>query len=167
MRLACLLAVAMAAAACGLIGAPNTISSTSCTGLPSGACDEQVQHVAAGLSNVTQVDVMCAPEAACTRASGHGTADVTLANGQKLTRAWSYVGDPAPVPAPVCIGLPQPTCQSQADGQVDAVAPSKHIVGITVTCTKNPCREAGGEAEVKVLLGDGSVQTTGSSWTSQ
>jgi hypothetical protein len=35
---------------------------------------------------------------------------------------------------------------------------------VTVTCTKAPCTDASGEVDIKVLLGDGSLDTTSSGW---
>src|SRR5690349_1139943 len=145
----------------------SQVNSITCGGVPSGACDEQVQRVTAGVTGVSDVDIECALAPPCTRAKGAGTAVIKLANGQQVTRAWSYVGDPGPLPAPICVGLARDVCTSQMQQQVDAIPPSKHIVGVTVTCTKDPCADASGEAEIKVLLGDGSVQTSGSSWSNQ
>ena len=166
MRLpAWLIASVVLVGACGVFGG-SQVNSWSCGDVPQGACEEQARQAAVGLSGITDLEIECAA-VPCTRAGGRGVAHITLASGQTVTRAWSYVGDPGPVPAAVCIGLPASTCQTQADGQVDTISPSKHVVSVTVTCTKAPCTDANGEADIKVLLGDGTSDSTSSSWNNQ
>jgi hypothetical protein len=149
-------------AACSVFGG-SQLNSWSCGDVPQGACEDQARQIAAGLPGITDLEIECTV-LPCTRAGGAGTAHMTLANGQRVTRAWSYVGDPGPAPAPVCIGLQPSTCKTQADGWVDSISPSKHVVSVTVTCTKAPCTDASGEVDIKVLLGDGSLDTTSSGW---
>jgi hypothetical protein len=161
-----LLAVAAITAACGF-GGPLANASISCGNMPSGACDEQLASLTVGLANVTDVTIDCAPAPPCTRAHGAGVAEIRLANGQKINRAWSYTGDPAPLPLPVCNGLALELCQSTASSEVDGISPSTHVAAITVTCTSATCTEANGEVKVRILLGDGSVRETTSGWSSQ
>jgi hypothetical protein len=108
------LLIAMVAGAlwgCGLlpgvpIGAQGDVPfpGGSCENVPSAVCDEQMQAAAnAAGGHVRDVAVRCT--GACTRASGAGMSTVTMADGSQITRSWTYVGDPAPIPIPVCIGI--------------------------------------------------------------
>ena len=158
------LAVAIAAAGCAVT---QTVGmSASCENVPSGACSEQMAIVTTGLADVREVNVKCADATNCTRASGHGVAMIRLANGQQLNRAWSYNGDPGPVPAPICVGVPPARCASTASDEVDQISPSQRIVKVTVTCTSGSCIPAAGEAKVQIVLGDGSVVETDTGWAS-
>jgi hypothetical protein len=155
-------------AACGLAVQQQQLGgwSSSCENVPSGACDEQIASLTAGLANVSDVSIRCAPAPPCTRARGAGFAEIRLANGQKISRAWSYIGDPAPLPLPACEGLALALCQSTANTEIDAIPPKTHIAGVTVTCTSATCTEADGEAKVRIVLGDGSIHESTSGWSS-
>ena len=151
---------------CGLGLGPGAVSGSSCENVPSGACSEQVQRAAAGLSGVQEVDIRCGNGVSCTRAGGSGLAEVHLANGQKLTRAWSYVGDAGPPPLVSCVGIAQDPCHAALDAEIDNVAPSKHVAAATVTCTVAICTASAGEADIRIVLGDGSVIDSHHGWRS-
>jgi hypothetical protein len=158
------LAVAIVAAGCAVTQSVGM--SASCEDVPSGACSEQMALVTAGLANVVEVNVKCADATNCTRAGGHGIAMIRLANGQQLNRAWSYNGDPAPPPAPICVGVPPAQCASTAKDEMEQISPSKRIVKVTVTCTSGSCVPAAGDAKVQIVLGDGSMVETNTGWSS-
>jgi hypothetical protein len=138
-----------------------------CENVPSAACDEQVLQVAAGLSGVESVDVVCGDEAPCTRAGGSGLAEIRFSNGQKVSRPWSYVGDAGPPPVVTCVGIAAGPCHLAMSSESDFVSPSKHIATGTVTCTSARCTDQEGSVTVHIVLGDGSVEDRSSSWTSQ
>jgi hypothetical protein len=157
------LAVAIVAAGCAVTRSGGW--SSSCENIPVAACDEQMARVTAGLTDVAQVDMKCAGPAACTRAGGHGLAMIRFANGNEITRAWSYAGDPAPLPEPVCVGVPLEECASTMTSEAEAISPSKRVVKVTVTCTSGSCGPAAGEVKVEIVLGDGSVVETNTGWS--
>ena len=126
--------------------------------MPSAACDEQVLQVAAGLSGVESVEVVCGDEAPCTRAGGSGLAEIRFSNGQKVSRPWSYVGDAGPPPVVTCVGIAAGPCHLAMSSESDFVSPSKHIVTGTVTCTSAGCTDQEGSVTVHIVLGDGSVE---------
>jgi len=160
--LALVLAVA---AGCSLTG-DVSFGSGSCEDVPSGVCNAQMQAAANAVGGqVTDVAIRCAPGIACTRAHGSGTATVTRADGTKVTRAWSYVGDPGPPPVPACNGIAVDLCQREVNSLIDDVSITKHLVGITVTC-QGHCDEGAGTIQVEYRFGDGSRETTTSGWSS-
>jgi hypothetical protein len=135
--------------------------------VPSAACDEQFLQVVAGLSGIDSVEVVCGDAAPCTRAGGSGRAEIRFANGQKVSRPWSYVGDPGPPPVVACVGIAAGPCNLAMASESDFVSPSKHIATGTVTCTSARCTDQEGSVTVHIVLGDGSVEDRNSSWTSR
>ena len=99
-----------------LVAAGCTLGSSQpavgCQNVPSAACDEQFLQVAAGLSGVESVEVVCGDAAPCTRAGGSGLAEIRFSNGQKVSRPWSYVGDAGPPPVVTCVGIAAGPCHS-------------------------------------------------------
>ena len=137
--------------------------SASCGNLPSGACDEQLEKVGLRHPGAVQIDVECGP-APCTRAFGAGTARITRADGTSVVEAWTYAGDPAPMPVPVCAGIAPASCQAIGESVMGDVRPSKRVVGLAIQCRVGPCDERKGDAEVTITLADGTSQTTGYAW---
>lgn len=171
MRALVLLAAAtLGLAGCGLLtgAVPGTGFSggASCADMPGGACQEQIELAGRRHAGATQVDVACTV-GPCTRARGAGTVVVTLANGAKVTETFSYVGDPAPVPAPVCTGLPLDVCRQAAEASVAETPPSKRISGIAVTCTALPCTRERGDTAIEIKFADGSATSSGYGWAGQ
>lgn len=161
-----ILLATLVASGCGLGAGSVAVRAASCENVPSGACSEQVQRATAGLSGAQEVDIRCGDGVTCTRAGGSGLAEVRFANGQKLTRAWSYVGDTGPAPVVLCIGVAQgPLCQSALEGETELVSPSKHIAAVTVTCTSASCTAAAGKVTVRIVLGDGSIEDHDTGWS--
>ena len=144
-----LLAVTAVLAGCGLLpGAgfgPGFQGAGSCSMMPGGACQEQFDRAAARHPDATQVDVACTAPV-CDRKGGAGTAVVTLANGAKVTEAFTYAGDPVPVPAPACSGMAIDVCRSLAASTVDGIPPSKSIRAISITCAASSCTRDKGDA---------------------
>ena len=157
---------AMVAAGCR-IGPGAAVQSVGCANVPSAACDEQVQKVAAGLTGIDSIEVVCGDAAPCTRAAGSGLAEIRFSNGQKVSRPWSYIGDAGPAPVVSCVGLARDLCNSAMSSETDLVSPSRHIAAVTVTCTSTQCTDRAGSATVHIVLGDGSAEDHNSSWTSQ
>jgi hypothetical protein len=159
--------VAVVLAGCGLVPgariAPGFQGGASCGMMPGGVCQEQIDRAAARHPDATQVDVACTAPV-CDRRSGAGTVVVTLANGAKVTEAFTYAGDPAPIPAPTCTGLAIDICRSVAASTVDGIAPSKSIRAISVTCAASSCTRDKGDADVRVRFGDGSESQFNSGW---
>ena len=144
---------------------PATASRSSCAGIASGACTEEVARLAAQVrGQVTSIDLTCRV-ATCDRKAGSGDGVITYADGRTEQRAWSYVGDPAPIPVPTCIGLAQDVCQLQADAVVDDAAPSRRIIGVSITC-HGTCTKDSGEVATVVTFGDGTQDTSGRGWSS-
>ena len=137
--------------------------SASCGDIPSGACDEQLEKVGLRHPGAMQIDIECGP-APCTRAFGAGTARITRADGTSVVEAWTYAGDPAPLPVPLCVGVARDSCQAILETMVESLPPSKRVVGIAIQCRVGPCDERKGDAEVTITLADGTSQTTGYAW---
>jgi hypothetical protein len=146
-------------------GDSSGLQGSSCTGLTGAACTQQADKVASRHPGALQVDLTCAVPK-CSRASGAGTAVVTLADGSKVNDTFAYVGDPAPMPSPVCTGLAPDRCADLAQSQFDELPLDARVMRIQVTCTAAACTDAGGEATVKLTMADGSVQEGGASWSS-
>lgn len=163
--LALVLVASGAAAGCGMVGGrfSGFTGSGSCGDINGGACSDQLESVGARHPGATSIDIMCTA-AVCDRKGGSGTAVVTMPNGAIVKDTFSYVGDPAPLPAPVCTGIPLDVCRQQVDGAVDSVSPSKHIVAITVRCSVPSCTAAKGAADISITLGDGSTQQSNARW---
>lgn len=163
-RAAALLVVAGALGGCMLVSTSGSGTTADCSGIPGGACNEQVQRItAAHGGQVREIAFACRLGRGCSRAQGAGLATVTLVDGTTVTVTWSYVGDQGPLPAPVCVGIPLPLCQATAVELADEIPPSQSIVGITVTC-RGVCTAARGETDVVFTLGDGSTTTVGYGW---
>ena len=163
-----LLAVAWAAAGCGLllpasVTGPGFQGGGSCSGLPGGVCQEQLELIGRRHPGATSVDLVCSL-ALCDRKGGAGTAVVTLADGNRVNDTFAYTGDPAPVPAPVCTGLAPDVCRRVAASAVDELAPSKSVRAISIRCTVASCTAQRGETEVRVQFADGSEFTTNNGW---
>ena len=161
--------LASAALAAGLAGCGAVLDPTvrppaySCEDIPSGACQEQADGVVAGVGRpVRTIEMVCAG-GNCTRAGGAGTATITLVDGATIRRDWSYVGDPNPVPDPVCIGLAHDVCVDRVDEVIADVSPSHHLTTVTVTCTQR-CDADIGEVTI-VFTSEGGLQDSiGTSW---
>src|SRR5215203_6458687 len=113
----CVLALALVASGCSprIIDSAQGVAS-SCSGFASGgACQEQVSTVAARHPGATSVDLACA--AVCDRSGGAGSATVTMDDGSLARDAFGYVGDPAPMPVPACVGLAPDLCRQVATTQ--------------------------------------------------
>jgi hypothetical protein len=157
---------AVVVSSCGLLVGQGmtSVGSSGCGGIVSdGACSEQVARVAARHPGATNIDLSCRV-AVCDRKGGSGTAVVTLANGTTVNDTFAYVGDPAPPPIPSCTGIAPDLCRTQAESFADNVAPSKHIVAISVTCTAASCTAARGEVDIRGTLGDGSTEQLNAGW---
>lgn len=166
---ALLAAMALALAGCGLLGVPGSMPGPgfqgggSCSEMPGGACQEQMELAAARHPTAVQLDLACTV-AVCTRAGGAGSVVVTLANGTTVTETFAYTGDPNPIPAPACVGLAADLCRRVAASTVDSLPPSKRITSIGITCSKAPCTRDRGETAVEVTYADGTGFTTNSGW---
>jgi hypothetical protein len=162
-----LLAATLGLAGCGLlagsVAGPGFQGGASCSEMPGGVCREQMDLAAARHPDAVQMDLACTAPA-CTRAGGAGTTVVTLPNGAKLTEAFTYAGDPGPVPIPICTGLPADVCRRVASSTVDELPPAKRILSITIACTAVPCTRDRGETAVDVKLADGTGFQTNSGW---
>jgi hypothetical protein len=137
--------------------------SASCGNIPSGACDEQLERLGQRHPGAVQIDVECGP-APCTRAFGAGSATITQADGTRVTEAFTYAGDPAPVPVPICAGTAPDVCRSIAETVVENLPPAKRVAGIAIRCRVGPCDESKGDVEVTITLGDGSREVSGYGW---
>jgi hypothetical protein len=162
-----LVAVAAVLSGCGLVPGtgfgPRFQGSGSCADMPGGACQEQLDLAAGRHPGATQVDVTCTAPV-CNRTSGSGTVVVTMANGAKVTEAFTYVGDPAPVPEPDCSGMAIDVCRSLAASTVDGIAPSRSIRAISIACTATSCTRDKGAADVRVMFAVGGDFQTNSGW---
>ena len=164
-RLSLLVAMSVVLTSCGAFFGTvrQSVGSSSCENMSGGACEEQVERIAARHPGATQVDIMCAV-ATCDRKGGSGTAVVTMPDGTTVKDVFTYVGAQGAVPAPRCKGLPVDVCTSVADGQVDGVPPSMVVVAIDVTCTATACTAVKGETEVTLTLADGSKREGTVGW---
>jgi len=158
-----LFVASVALAGCALVSTSSGLGG-SCADVPGGVCSEQIDLAGARHPGATNVEVSCGVPV-CDRKAGSGTAAVTLRDGAKVIDAFTYAGDPAPVPRPACVKLGLAECQALADQQVDQAPPSKRIVGVKVTCTAVPCTETAGEADVELTFADGAVISGGTSWS--
>ena len=162
-RLLALIVLAWVLAACSIGQRAAGPQSASCGDIPSGACDEQLARLGQRHPGAVQIDVECGP-APCTRAFGAGTARITQADGTTVTEAFTYAGDPGPVPVPICAGIAPDSCQSIAEAVVENLPPAKRVAGIAIRCRVGPCDERKGDAEVTITLADGTSQVTGYAW---
>jgi hypothetical protein len=166
---ALLLAATVSLAGCGLLGVPGSVPGAgfqgggSCSMMPGGACQEQMELAAARHPDAVQLDLACTV-AVCNRAGGAGSVVVTLANGVKVTETFAYTGDPAPIPAPSCTGLPADVCRRVAASAVDDLPPSKRVASISIACSKAPCTRDRGDTAVQVTFADGTEFATGMGW---
>jgi hypothetical protein len=162
-----LLAAAAALGGCGVfagsVPAAGFQGSGSCSMMPGGACQEQMDRAAARHPGSTSVEVACTV-ATCDRKRGAGTVVVTLASGATIKETFAYTGDPAPIPAPACAGMALDVCRSLATSTVDGLPPSKSIRAISIVCTASSCTSDRGEADVRVRFADGSEFQTNSGW---
>lgn len=164
-RAALVLAMALAASGCAsrIIDSAQGVSS-SCTGfVSSGACNEQVSAVAVRRPGAVSVDLQCTA-AACDRTGGSGTAAVTMGDRTVRRDTFAYVGDPAPMPVPTCVGLAFDLCQRVARTQFDGMSPSKRVMSIAFTCRVLPCTATRGETDYIVRFADGSTEEGSTGW---
>jgi hypothetical protein len=138
-------------------------SSSSCTNLPAGVCDEQVQAFAQRFPQAVSIDIEC-KALPCTRRAGAGTVVVTLADGTTRNDTFAYTGNPAPAPVPTCEGLPADMCQRMALSTWEDQRPSAAVVGIDVSCAVASCTEEKGEVEITVTFADGSTSSGNQGW---
>jgi hypothetical protein len=131
--------------------------------MPGGACQEQVDRAAARHPDAAEMELACTAPV-CDRADGAGTVVVTLRNGAKVTEAFTYVGDPAPIPVPECTRVAMDICRRVAASTVDSLPPSKPIRAISITCTASSCTRDKGDADVRVQFADGSEFQSNSGW---
>src|SRR5918993_5369170 len=162
-RLLALILLAGVLAACSIGQRAAGPQATSCGDIPSGACEEQLEQLGRRHPGAVQIDVECGP-APCTRALGAGTARITQADGKTVTEAFTYAGDPGPMPVPICAGTAPDSCQSIAETVVENLRPAKRVVGIAIRCRVGPCDERKGDAEVTITLADGTNEVTGYAW---
>ncbi len=162
-----LIAAAAVLAGCGLLPGSGVVTGFqgggSCGQMNGGACQEQIDRAGARHPDATMVDVTCTVPV-CDRRGGAGTVVVTLATGAKITEAFTYVGNPAPVPAPACSGIAAEACRRVAISTVDSLPPAKAIAAISVSCTESSCTSERGAADVRVRFADGSDFQTNSGW---
>ena len=88
---------------------------------------------------------------------------MTRPDGTQVMRPWSYVGDPGPPPVPVCRGVPVEICRREVNSIIGDVPITKHLVGITATCTTR-CDATSGRLLVEYRYGDGSTDQVTSEW---
>lgn len=159
-----LLALALIGSACSprIIDSARNVSS-SCSGFVSGgACNEQVSMVAARHPGATLVDLECA--AVCDRSGGAGRATVTMGDGTTRRDTFGYVGDPAPMPVPTCVGLPFDLCRQVATTQFTEAPPSKRVVSMDFRCSIAPCTAAKAETQYVVRYADGTTDQGSMGW---
>ena len=156
-------AVALLLAGCGFL-TQASVSSASCANIAGGVCTEQIERMQARHPGATSIDLECSAPV-CDRTGGRGTVVVTMPDGTRLNDTFAYVGDPNPMPAPVCTGMPPDACRNAAIEQADNVPPSKRIVGVRVDCTAPACTATDGSARVTVALADGSTEQHDTSWS--
>jgi hypothetical protein len=157
------LAAATMLGGCGLVVRQTSLSAISCGDITGAACDEQVAVAAARHPGATAVEILC-DVGRCDRRGGAGTAVVTLANGAKVNDTFSYTGDPGPLPQPMCTGLAPDVCTALAASYAELAPTAKHIIGISITCSAQPCTRDKGEAKYTITLGDGTRLDDGGSW---
>jgi hypothetical protein len=158
------LALALVASGCSprLLDTAQNVSS-SCSGFASGgACQEQVSAVAARHQGATLVDLECA--AVCDRSGGAGRATVTMGDGSVRRDTFGYVGDPAPMPVPACVGLAVDLCQRVATTQFSEEPPSRRVVSMHFRCAVAPCTDAKAETEYVVTYADGTTNQGSIGW---
>lgn len=97
-------------AGCSLLAEPTPIMNYTCGTVPTEACHEPAQKVAAIAGGVVRSVAITCSARDCTRAWGEGDAAATLADGSVFHARWSYSGDPNPPPTPICIGLARDIC---------------------------------------------------------
>ncbi len=160
-----LLAVAALLGGCGLLAgsAQAPMGPGTCVGMLEGACQEQIDRALARHPNVTNVDVACTAPV-CDRKGGAGTLVITAADGTTVKEAFTYAGDPAPVPVPDCAGIVLDLCRGIADNTVNGLPPSKAIKAITIACTSPSCTADRGEVDVRVQFSDGSEFQGSQGW---
>ncbi len=150
-------------AGCGLLPGHGFQGGLVCEQMPSAACREQLDRVAAWHADATEVTVTCTLPV-CDRKGGAGTVLVTLADGSTVKETFAYTGDPTPIPAPACVGVAPDACLSLATSTVDGAPLSKSIRAISIACTASSCTSDKGEADVRVQFGDGSVAESNTNW---
>jgi hypothetical protein len=160
-----LLAVAAVLGGCGLWAGSVTapVGPGTCANVLEGACQEQIDRTAARHPGVTNVDVACTVPH-CDRKGGAGTLMIALADGTTVKEAFTYTGDPGPVPVPTCTGMAPDLCGSIATSTVDGLPPSKAIRAISIACTASACTQDRGEADVRVQFSDGSEFQGSQGW---
>jgi hypothetical protein len=163
-----LVAAAMALGACGLllpesVSGPGFQGGGSCSELPGGACQEQLELIGRRHPGATNIDLACGL-AVCDRKGGAGTAVVTLADGSRVNDTFAYTGDAAPAPVPSCTGIAIDICGSLAATTMDDVPPSRSVRAIAIRCTVASCTPQRGDTEVRVRFADGSEFVTSSGW---
>jgi hypothetical protein len=160
-----LLAAATVLGGCGLwagsVSAP--VGPGTCANMLEGACQEQIDLAVARHPGSTNVEVACTVPS-CDRTGGAGTAVITMANGDRVKEAFSYAGDPAPVPVPACTAIALDVCRGIADNTVNGLPPSKSITAISIACTAPSCTEDRGEVDVRVQFSDGSEYRVSQGW---
>jgi hypothetical protein len=155
---------AVTTSSCSLTTPPNQLLTMDCSGMPSGACDEQSERFQAAFGgHIRDLSLSCGA-APCTRVHGAGQAMITLDDGRTLSRAWSYVGDPNPIPAPTCVNLAPDVCRTILDSVVEETRPSQRILAVSISCP-GVCTAEDGEASTVVTLGDGSQQSMQRDWS--
>ncbi len=155
-------AVAVTLSGCGFLRGGG-LESMGCTNMPDGACQEQGDRIAARHPGATVIDLTCRV-AVCDRAGGSGTAVVTMPDGATVNDTFSYVGDPAPMPAPTCVGLAIDVCRTAATGKFNETAPAKRVVAISITCISATCTDTKGEADTSLVFADGSTSEGAFGW---
>jgi hypothetical protein len=150
-------------AGCGLLPGHGFQGGLVCEQMPSAACREQLDRVAAWHADAALVTVTCSVPV-CDRRGGAGTVVVTLADGATAKETFTYTGDPAPIPAPACVGVALDACRKLATSTVDDTPLSKSIRAISIACTASSCTVDKGEADVRVQFGDGSVVESNTTW---
>jgi len=160
-----LLAASTVLAGCGLWAGlvPAPVGPGTCANMLEGACQEQVDRALARHPGSTNVEVACTVPT-CDRTGGAGTAVITLANGERVKDAFSYAGDPVPVPVPACTAIALDVCRGIADNTVNGLPPSKLIKAISIVCTVASCTQDRGEVDVRVRFSDGSEFQVSQGW---
>ncbi len=164
-RSVALLVMAAILAGCSILSGSMTapVGPGTCANMQEGACQEQIDRAAARHPGVTSVDVACTAPT-CDRKGGAGSVVVTMADGTTVEEAFTYTGDPNPLPVPACIGLANDVCRNIATTTVDGLPPSKAIRVIAIACTASSCTEDRGEVDVRIQFGDGSEFQGSQGW---